>query len=104
MDEAADQISMDIGDRMVVRRDLNPAFRAMARLVAVAGADSDLVTALGAATAEDGGTSLGLHAGEKAVSLGAVATVGLEGTLRHDKKLLQQDRFLLKLLGCGNNL
>jgi hypothetical protein len=55
------------------------------------------MTALGAAAIEDGGTSLGLHAGKKAVGLGAVAAVGLKGTLRHDKKLLRQDRFLLKL-------
>jgi hypothetical protein len=74
------------------------------RLVAETGADSDLVTALGTAAIEDGGTCLGLHAGEKAVGLGAVAAVGLEGTLRHGKKLLRQDRFLLKLLGCCNNL
>jgi hypothetical protein len=54
-------------------------------LVAETGADGDLVTALGAAAAEDGCTCFGLHAGEEAVGLGAVAAVGLEGTLRHDK-------------------
>jgi hypothetical protein len=67
-------------------------------LVAETGADGDLVTALGAAAIENGGTSLGLHAGEEAVGLGAVAAVGLKGTLRHDKKLLRRElRFLLKL-------
>jgi hypothetical protein len=54
-------------------------------LVAVTGADGDLVTALGATTAEDGCASLGLHAREEAVGLGAVAAVRLKGTLRHDK-------------------
>jgi hypothetical protein len=60
-------------------------------LVAETGADGDLVTALGAATTEDGGTCLGLHAREEAVGLGAVAAIGLKGTLRHDKKLLRQE-------------
>jgi len=54
-------------------------------LVAEAGADGDLMTALGATAAEDCGTCLGLHAGKEAVGLGAVATVGLKSTLRHDK-------------------
>ncbi len=52
-------------------------------LVAEAGRDGDLVAALGAAAAEDGGTGLGLHAGKEAVGLGAVAAVGLKGTLGH---------------------
>ena len=73
-------------------------------LVAEAGADGDLVTALGATAAEHCGTCLGLHAGKEAVSLGAVAAVGLKGTLRHDKKLLRRGKHLLKLLGCCNNL
>jgi hypothetical protein len=60
-------------------------------LVAVTGADGDLMTALGAAAAEDGGTCLGLHTREEAVGLGAVAAIGLKGTLRHDKKLLRQE-------------
>ena len=55
------------------------------QLVAESCADCDLVTTLGATAAQDGGTGLGLHAGEKAVGLGPVAAVGLEGTLRHDK-------------------
>jgi len=55
------------------------------RLVAETGADGNLVTALGATAAEDGGTRLGLHAGKEAVGLGPVAAVGLKGTLRHDK-------------------
>jgi hypothetical protein len=73
-------------------RDRNPASsKQFMRLVAETGADGDLVTALGAAAVEDGGTGLGLHAGEKTVGLGAVAAVGLEGTLRHGTELLQQE-------------
>ena len=53
------------------------------KLVAVTGADGDLVTALGAAAVENGGASLGLHAAQKAVGLGAAAAVGLKGALRH---------------------
>jgi len=56
----------------------------LSELVAEACGDGDLVAALGAAAIEYGCTGLGLHAGEKAVGLGAVAAVGLEGTLRHD--------------------
>jgi hypothetical protein len=73
-------------------------------LVAVTGADGDLVTALGATTAEDGSAGLGLHAGEETVGLRAVAAVGLESTLRHGIKLLRRRELLLKLLGCCNNL
>ena len=73
-------------------------------LVAETGADGNLVTALGAAAVENGGARLGLHAREEAVGLGAVAAVGLKGTLRHDKKLLRRVEHLLKLLGCCNNL
>ena len=73
-------------------------------LVAVTGADGDLVTALGAATAENSGSCLCLHAGKKAVGLGAMAAIWLESTLRHDKKLLRRVEHLLKLLGCCNNL
>ena len=57
-------------------------------LVAVTGADGDLVTALGAAAVENGGASLGLHTAQEAVGLGTAATVGLKGTLRHGTKLL----------------
>ena len=57
-------------------------------VVAEAGADGDLVAALGTATAEYGRTRLGLHAGKKPVGLRAVAAVGLEGTLRHLTRLL----------------
>ena len=57
-------------------------------LVAEACGDGDLVTALGATTVEYGGTGLGLHAGKKAVGLGAVTTIGLESTLRHGAVLL----------------
>ena len=73
-------------------------------LVAETGADGDLVTALGTTTVEDGGTGLGLHAGQETVGLRAVAAVGLESTLRHGTKLLRRRELLLKLLGCCNNL
>jgi hypothetical protein len=73
-------------------------------LVAEACADGDLVTALGAAAAEDGCACLGLHTSKKAVGLGAMAAIGLKSTLRHDKKLLRRVEHLLKLLGCCNNL
>jgi len=56
------------------------------RLVAVTGADRDLVAALGATAAEHSGASLGLHAGKEAVGLRPVTAVGLKRTLRHDKK------------------
>ena len=69
--------------------------------VAEAGADGDLVTALGATAAENGGTRLGLHAGKEAVGLGAVAAVGLKGTLRHDKNSCGRRRLPLKLLAIA---
>ena len=53
------------------------------RLVAVAGRDGDLVAALGAAAAEDGGAGLGGHANEEAVNFTATTTVGLKGALGH---------------------
>jgi hypothetical protein len=59
------------------------------RLVAVTGADGNLVTALGAAAIENGSASLGLHAGQKTVGLGTAAAVGLKGTLRHGTELLK---------------
>ena len=65
------------------RHRIETSDRRIWRLVAEAGADGDLVTALGAAAAQNGGTGLGLHAGKKAVGLGAMAAVGLEGTLWH---------------------
>jgi hypothetical protein len=73
-------------------------------LVAETGAYGDLVAALGAAAVENGSACLGLHTRKKAVCLGAMAAVGLESTLRHDKKLLRRVEHLLKLLGCCNNL
>jgi hypothetical protein len=71
------------------------------RLIAETGADGDLVTAFGAAAAEDGGACLGLHAREEAVGLGAVAAVRLKGTLRHDKNSCGRRRLLLKLLAIA---
>ncbi|OJV44183.1 MAG: hypothetical protein BGO25_13960 [Acidobacteriales bacterium 59-55] len=67
------------------------ALRRTESLVAVTGADGDLVAALGAAAVENGGARLGLHAGEEAVGLGAVAAVRLKGTLRHGTELLRQE-------------
>ena len=63
----------------------------MTKLVAETSADGDLVTALGPAAAQYGSARLGLHAGKKAVGLGAVAAVGLESTLRHDKNSLRRE-------------
>lgn len=56
-----------------------------ARLVAVARADRDTLTALGAPARKDRGTALGLHAGAKAVRLGTAAAVRLKCALRHGK-------------------
>jgi len=74
------------------------------QLVAETGADGDLVTALGAAAAQDGGARLGLHAGKEAVGLGPVAAVGLKGTLRHDKNLLRQERAPAQTFSDSSNL
>lgn len=60
-----------------------------AELVAEACADGDLVAAFGAAAVEDGGAGFGLHAREEAVGLGAVAAVGLKGTLGHHLLLVR---------------
>jgi hypothetical protein len=54
-------------------------------LVAEAGGDGDLVTALGAAAAQNGSAGLGGHADEEAVNFAATAAVGLKGALRHDR-------------------
>ncbi len=58
------------------------AYRKIA-LVAEAGGDRDLVTALGPAAAQNGCASLAGHAGEKAVNFATAATVGLKGALGH---------------------
>ena len=65
-------------------------FRLLPQLVAIAGADGDLVATLGAAATENRGSGLGLHAAQKAMGLGAATTVGLKGTLRHGTKLLER--------------
>jgi hypothetical protein len=70
-------------------------------LVAETGADGDLVTAFGAATAENGGASFGLHTSKKAVGLGAVTAVRLKGTLRHDKNSCGRRGLPLKLLAVA---
>jgi hypothetical protein len=63
--------------------------RPVAKLVAEAGRDGDLMAALGTATIENGSAALGLHAGAEAMGLGAVTAVGLKCTFRHGfEKLL----------------
>jgi hypothetical protein len=47
------------------------------------GADSQFLTATRPAASEHGATVLGLHAGEKAVRLGAMAVIRLKGSFRH---------------------
>jgi len=73
-------------------------------LVAVTGADGNLVTALGAATAQNSSTRLCLHAAQKAMGLRTVAAVGLKGTLRHDKKLLRQENAPAQCFSYSSNL
>jgi hypothetical protein len=58
------------------------------RLVAEAGADGDAFTANGAAAAEHGGAGFGLHPRAKAVSLNALAAIGLKCALGHEIALL----------------
>jgi hypothetical protein len=53
------------------------------RLVAEAGRDGDLVTALGATAVEYSSAGFGSHANEEAVDLATAATVRLEGALWH---------------------
>ena len=53
-------------------------------LVAEACADSNLVTALGAAAAQYSGSGFGSHANEKAVNFRAAAAVRLERALGHE--------------------
>jgi hypothetical protein len=60
------------------------------KLVAVAGADGNLVTALGTTAAENSCTGLGLHAAEKTMGFGAAAAVGLKSTLGHGTELLKR--------------
>lgn len=59
-------------------------------LVAVARRHGDTVPSLGATTRQHSGTRLGLHARAEAMRLGAVATVGLEGTLGHRTVLVRE--------------
>jgi hypothetical protein len=63
-------------------------------LVAEAGADRDALAADGAAAAQHGGASLGLHARTETVSLHALAAIGLECALGHEKFLLFSDENL----------
>lgn len=57
-------------------------------LVAESGADRNTLAACSAAAAEHGGSALCLHAGPEAVSLNAVAAVGLKCALGHKRALL----------------
>ena len=59
-------------------------------LVAVAWRHGDTVPSLGATARQHSGTGLGLHARAEAMRLGAVATVGLEGTLGHRTVLIRE--------------
>jgi hypothetical protein len=59
------------------------------------------VAALGAAAVENCGTSLGLHAREEAMGLGAVAAIGLKGTLRHDRNSCGKRQLLHKTLAIA---
>ncbi len=54
-------------------------------LIAEAGRDGNLVSAFGTTAIEYSGARFGLHASEKAMSLGAVTAVGLKGALRHKR-------------------
>lgn len=69
---------------------LEPADAILLRLVAVARRHGDTVPSLGATARQHGSTGLGLHAGAKAMRLGAVATVGLKSTLGHRTVLIRE--------------
>jgi hypothetical protein len=56
--------------------------------VAMAGADGDALASGGAAAAENGGTSIGLHARPEAVRFRAVSAVGLKCSFGHGYPLL----------------
>jgi len=57
-------------------------------LVAEAGTDGNALAPDGPAAAQHGGAALGLHAGTKAVSLYALAAIGLKRALWHGNALL----------------
>ncbi len=60
----------------------------LGELVAVAGADSNALTALGTAAGKDGSAGFRLHPRQKSVRLRAVAAVRLECALGHNTALL----------------
>ena len=62
--------------------------RASRKLVAESCADSDALASLGSTAAKHSGSALGLHAGSEAVSLDALAAVGLKCALGHRNALL----------------
>jgi hypothetical protein len=74
------------------------------KLVAETRADGNLMTALGAAAAQNCCACLRLHPGEEAVGLGAVAAVRLKGTLRHDKNSCGRRTLPLELFSYSSNL
>jgi len=59
------------------------------KLVAMARADGNAMTALCAAAGQDGCTAFGLHAGAETVRLRAAAAIGLKCALRHGSALLK---------------
>jgi hypothetical protein len=69
-------------------------------LVAEAGADGDLVTALGAAAGKNSGATLGLHARAETMGLGTVTAVRLKCALGHGTALLIVYR---KMCQCGKS-
>ena len=85
----------DWSRKVLIRRDQ----QGVVLLVAITSADGNFVTALGAAPAKHGCTSLGLHTSKKPVGLRPVAAVGLKGTLRHLTRLL-----LISLCGLQQSL
>ena len=66
------------------RRALQRTMRYCMELVAETCGYSDLVTALGAAAAENSGSGFGGHANEKAVNFGAATAVRLECAFGHE--------------------
>jgi hypothetical protein len=71
-----------------LKNEQSPATGGASLLVAESGAYCDAPAALRPAAAQYGGSALGLHAGSKAVSLDALAAVGLECALGHGNALL----------------
>jgi hypothetical protein len=73
--------------------------RGKRRLVAEASADGHALAADGAAAAQHGGSSLGLHARAETVNFHAFAAIGLKCALGHEDTLL----FLEEILRLDGN-